>query len=46
VTRFINVHSLTLHFPDCFDGDVTRIHFVGLKGEYKEVSGRPEEGSG
>mmetsp|Transcript_27677 Transcript_27677/g.78261 ORF Transcript_27677/g.78261 Transcript_27677/m.78261 type:complete len:207 (-) Transcript_27677:183-803(-) len=37
VTKFINVHSLTLHFPDSFGGDVTEIHFVGLKGEYKEA---------
>mmetsp|Transcript_21601 Transcript_21601/g.51582 ORF Transcript_21601/g.51582 Transcript_21601/m.51582 type:complete len:207 (-) Transcript_21601:219-839(-) len=37
VSKFINVHNLSLHFPDCFDGDVTEIHFVGLKGEYREA---------
>eukprot|EP00873_Tetraselmis_striata_P000666 jgi/Tetstr1/420930/TSEL_011991.t1 len=37
VAKFINVHSLTLHFPECFEGDVTCIQFLGLKGEYKEA---------
>eukprot|EP00475_Leptophrys_vorax_P038015 TRINITY_DN66284_c0_g1_i1.p1 TRINITY_DN66284_c0_g1~~TRINITY_DN66284_c0_g1_i1.p1 ORF type:complete len:210 (+),score=24.84 TRINITY_DN66284_c0_g1_i1:142-771(+) len=31
--RFQGVSSLTLHFPDNFGGDCTRIHFIGLKGE-------------
>lgn len=37
VTKFNGVYSLDLYIPDCFGADRTRIHFIGLKGEYQQV---------
>ena len=37
ITKFQNVTHLTLFFPDNFGAEETKIHFIGLKGEYHEV---------
>jgi len=37
VTKFSGVHSLDLHIPANFGASRTRIHFIGLKGEFAEV---------
>ncbi len=38
LTKFFNVRSLTLYFPENFGAETTRITYVGLKGEYTMVS--------
>jgi hypothetical protein len=38
VAKFNGVHSLDLHFPATFGSDQCEIQFVGLKGEFQEVS--------
>jgi hypothetical protein len=43
ISKFTNVRSLTLFFPDNFTNDEdepTRIDFLGLKGEFTAVSER------
>ena len=37
ISQFQGVHSLTLFFPNNYGSDTTRIHFIGLKGEFKQV---------
>ena len=37
LTKFNGVHSLDLHIPANFGASHTRIHFIGLKGEFTEV---------
>ncbi|KAM0826710.1 hypothetical protein ACQ4PT_068681 [Festuca glaucescens] len=32
-SRFQGVANLTLHFPDNFGGDTTKIYYIGLRGE-------------
>jgi len=41
VTKFSGVHSLDLHIPANFGASRTRIHFIGLKGEFAEVRSAP-----
>jgi hypothetical protein len=36
--KFNNVHSVHLHLPTNFGADFTEIHFIGLKGEFIDVS--------
>lgn len=36
--KFGGVHSLDIHFPGCFEGSQSEVLFVGLKGEWSEVS--------
>ncbi len=36
VTRFNGVHSLDLHIPRSLGAPETRIHFIGLKGDFAE----------
>lgn len=37
--KFNGVHTLDIHFPDCLGGgDCTEIYFLGIKGEFYEVS--------
>ena len=38
VAKFTGVHTLVLHIPDNFGADHTRITFIGIKGEFTEVS--------
>lgn len=38
VAKFNGVHTLVLHIPDNFGADHTRITFIGIKGEFTEVS--------
>jgi hypothetical protein len=38
LTKFTNVRHLTLYFPENFGADVTRITYVGLKGEWRQAS--------
>uniref|UniRef100_A0A914Y1C6 PITH domain-containing protein n=1 Tax=Panagrolaimus superbus TaxID=310955 RepID=A0A914Y1C6_9BILA len=37
VTKFGNVHHLTLHFPSNFGGDETRIYYIGLRGSFQHA---------
>ncbi|KAJ3063369.1 hypothetical protein HK102_008499, partial [Quaeritorhiza haematococci] len=42
IAKFTNVRNLTLFFPDNFGGeDVTRINYIGLKGEFTEMTRDP-----
>jgi hypothetical protein len=36
-SKFQSVGNITLHFPDNFGGDTTKIHYIGLKGEATQV---------
>lgn len=36
-SKFQGVGNITLHFPDNFGGDTTKIHYIGLKGEATQV---------
>lgn len=38
IVKFTNVHHLTLYFPRNFGDDNTRIYYIGLKGDFTEVS--------
>ena len=38
VAKFNGVHTLILHIPENFGADHTRITFIGIKGEFTEVS--------
>lgn len=51
ISRFSNVHHLSMHFPKNFGAETTKIFYIGLKGEWTEVSeggecGKPECGTG
>ncbi|EEF45809.1 expressed protein, putative [Ricinus communis] len=35
--KFQSVSSITLHFPDSFGGDTSRIHYIGFKGEATQL---------
>ncbi|XP_065851550.1 uncharacterized protein [Euphorbia lathyris] len=35
--KFQGVASITLHFPDSFAGDISRIHYIGFKGEATQL---------
>lgn len=37
IAKFTNVNHLTLFFPSNFGGDHTRIHYIGLKGDFTQV---------
>ncbi|VDQ04884.1 unnamed protein product [Trichobilharzia regenti] len=34
VARFCNVHTLNIHVKTNYGGDTTRIHYIGLRGDY------------
>ncbi|GAU19634.1 hypothetical protein TSUD_383290 [Trifolium subterraneum] len=36
-SKFQSVGNITLHFPDNFGGDTTKIHYIGLKGEATQL---------
>ncbi|XP_078169093.1 PITH domain protein (DUF1000) isoform X2 [Carex rostrata] len=36
-SKFQSVANLTLHFPNNFGGDTTRIYFIGLRGEATQL---------
>ncbi|KAH0969494.1 hypothetical protein GBA52_028675 [Prunus armeniaca] len=36
-SKFQNVASITLHFPDSFGGDTTKIEYIGFKGEATQL---------
>ena len=38
VARFSNVEHLSIYFPENFGNDVSRIYFIGLKGDFTQVS--------
>ncbi|PVD23899.1 hypothetical protein C0Q70_17174 [Pomacea canaliculata] len=38
VARFNNVNSLSLHFPANFGDDITKIYYIGLKGDFTQVN--------
>lgn len=40
LTKFNGVHSVDLHIPANFGASHTRIHFIGLKGEFTRVRPR------
>ncbi|XP_055960259.1 uncharacterized protein LOC126662573 isoform X2 [Mercurialis annua] len=35
--KFQGVSSITLHFPESFGGDTSRIHYIGFKGEATQL---------
>lgn len=37
VVTFNNVHHLSMHFPSNFGDEITRIAYIGLKGEFSEA---------
>ena len=37
VARFNNVNHLSIHFPSNSGDDITRIYYIGLKGDFTEV---------
>ncbi|CAG8631694.1 23723_t:CDS:2 [Cetraspora pellucida] len=37
MAKMYNVRNLTLYFPENFGDDVTRIFYIGLKGEWTEI---------
>ena len=39
VARFSNVEHLSIYFPENFGSDTSRIYYIGLKGDFTEVSG-------
>jgi len=41
ISKFQNVTSITMFFPDNFGNDVTKINFIGLKGDWKELKKDP-----
>jgi hypothetical protein len=36
-SKFQNLHSLTIYVKDNHGGDTTKIHYIGLSGEFKLV---------
>ncbi|KAE9594562.1 hypothetical protein Lal_00037452 [Lupinus albus] len=36
-SKFQSVANITLHFPDNFGGDTTKIHYIGFKGEATQL---------
>lgn len=49
IARFSNVYHLSMHFPKNFGAETTKIFYIGLKGEWTEVSEsreKPECGKG
>ena len=36
-SKFQSVGNITLHFPDNFGGDTSKIHYIGFKGEATQV---------
>ncbi|OQR70266.1 putative leucine--tRNA ligase [Tropilaelaps mercedesae] len=37
IVKFANVHHLTLHFPKSFGADISKVVYIGLKGEFTEA---------
>eukprot|EP00053_Salpingoeca_punica_P009048 m.80848 g.80848 ORF g.80848 m.80848 type:complete len:227 (-) comp14860_c6_seq2:777-1457(-) len=37
LSQFQGIHSLTLFFPDNFGAEQTKIHYIGLRGEFTKV---------
>ena len=38
VVTFSSVHHLTIHIPENFGADSTKIFYIGLKGEFSEAN--------
>lgn len=38
IARFSNVYHLSIHFSKNFGAETTKIFYIGLKGEWTEVS--------
>jgi len=36
IVKFSSVYNLSLHFPKSIGGDVTKIYYIGLRGEFTE----------
>ncbi|MQL00583.1 hypothetical protein EI005_25595, partial [Escherichia coli] len=36
-SKFQSVANITLHFPENFGGDTTKIHYIGFKGEATQL---------
>ncbi|KAG9290929.1 hypothetical protein G9A89_011079 [Geosiphon pyriformis] len=41
ISKMSNVQNLTLFFPENYGDDITRIYFVGLKGEWTQIKKDP-----
>ena len=37
MSKFINVSSLTLYFPNNFGAELTKVYYIGFKGEFTTV---------
>lgn len=38
-SKFQNLHSLTIYVKDNYGADTTKIHYIGLSGEFKQACG-------
>lgn len=38
IARFSNVHHLSIHISKNFGSENTKVYYIGLRGEYSEVS--------
>ncbi|CAG8442781.1 6544_t:CDS:2 [Ambispora leptoticha] len=41
ISKMSNVRNLNLYFSDNFGGEITRIYYIGLKGEWTEIKKDP-----
>ncbi|TPX69610.1 hypothetical protein SpCBS45565_g02347 [Spizellomyces sp. 'palustris'] len=41
IAKFSNIRNLTLYFPENFGDDISRIYYIGLKGEWMEINKDP-----
>lgn len=37
VTKFSSIHNLTIHIPENYGADCTKIYYIGLRGEFTEA---------